>query len=356
MHLSDHIWRRFNALVLGTLCVLAILAYLLVVLVDPHDHLALSLSLERAPINQNQRFSYPALARSQRFDSVVVGTSTARLLRPASFDRLLNARFANLSMNSATAYEQSRILELFIQHHPTIAYLLIGLDSVWCGVDTPLKRYTFREFPEWLYDDNPWNDYLHLLNGKALEQTVRQLEFLAGHRKPRYGFDGYRHFLPTAAEYDLEKARIKIYGQSEPRERHAPETPLNIPLSEREAWTYPALDVLYELLERVPASTAITLFVAPYHQYIQSVPGTRRAFQWQECKRRVAKLAGQRRQLQVLDFMIPSEITWQDGNYWDPLHFTADVADRLERIVAAETLGSATEDPVYRRLTPQQVQ
>jgi hypothetical protein len=24
------------------------------------------------------------------------------------------------------------------------------------------NRITFRGFPEWLYDDNPWNDYLHL--------------------------------------------------------------------------------------------------------------------------------------------------------------------------------------------------
>ena len=118
-HASDEaLWRAFTRRCVAVALSLLLACFAFVALVDPHDHLPLSLPFERAPINTNQRFSYPALARSERFDSAIVGTSTARLLRPSALDRLLDARFVNLSMNSATAYEQWRILELFLRHHP----------------------------------------------------------------------------------------------------------------------------------------------------------------------------------------------------------------------------------------------
>lgn len=47
-----------------------------IVIMDPHDHVFFSPPFVRALINTNQRFSYPALARSERFDSLVIGTST----------------------------------------------------------------------------------------------------------------------------------------------------------------------------------------------------------------------------------------------------------------------------------------
>ena len=72
----------------------------------------------RAPVATNARFSFPALARSAKFDSAVFGTSTSRLLRPVMLDPEFGARFANLAMNDATAYEQARILRRVRAAHP----------------------------------------------------------------------------------------------------------------------------------------------------------------------------------------------------------------------------------------------
>ena len=81
--------------------------YALVVAVDPWGSLPVSLPLPRVPISGNARFSFPALARSPAFDAAIFGTSTARLLQPAQLDPLFGARFVNLAMNSATAWEQT---------------------------------------------------------------------------------------------------------------------------------------------------------------------------------------------------------------------------------------------------------
>ena len=105
--------------------------YAFVVLVDPWDTLPLSPPAPRVPISSNARYSFPALARSQRFDSIVLGTSTARLLQPAQLDGPFGAHFANLAMNSATAWEQTQLLRVFLRAHTNPRAVLIGLDQQW---------------------------------------------------------------------------------------------------------------------------------------------------------------------------------------------------------------------------------
>lgn len=346
----DRPWQHWNRWCLGGAAGVVLTLYGFVALVDPHDHLLLSPPAERVPINQNQRFSYPALARSPRFDSAILGTSTARLLRPADFDALLDGRFVNLSMNSATAYEQSRLLELFLRNHPRPANLLIGLDISWCRPGESLERYTFREFPEWLYDTSPWNDYLHLLNGKALEQAARQVEYWLGRRTPRYGRDGYRNFLPPMDEYDLARAREHLYGAGGARPRARPATPLEVAPETRATWKYPALDLIARLLADLAPETRAALFFVPYHVFSQATPGTLAAAQWDECRARVVRLAGKRAGTRVLDFMIPSPITTRDEHYWDPLHFTTSVAKRVEASIASAVTDDSYRDDTFRWL------
>src|SRR4051794_34554162 len=61
-------WQRFFRLAAGSSAAFAAVIYAFVVLVDPFDTLPLSPPWDRAPVTSNQRFSYPALARSTRFD------------------------------------------------------------------------------------------------------------------------------------------------------------------------------------------------------------------------------------------------------------------------------------------------
>jgi hypothetical protein len=169
----------------------------LILVADPYQNVPFSPRWERAPVDTNQRFSYPAIARNPVFDSVVIGTSTTRLLDPTRLDQLFGARFANLSMNSATAWEQSRLGELFLRIRARTKFLVIGIDTVWCVIGAEYQRYTFRTFPEWMYDDNRWNDLRYLFNDKALEQAVREIQFLRGQRAAKYRSDGYVDFLPA---------------------------------------------------------------------------------------------------------------------------------------------------------------
>lgn len=329
---------------MGVFAAIAGATYALILSVDPYGNIPFSLPLERAPVSTNQRFSYPVLARAARFDSAVIGSSTVRLLDPERLDAASGARFVNLAMNSATAYEQMRIHELFLRHHPDPRAVIVGIDDSWCRRASAIERYTFREFPEWMYDENPWNDLLYMFNDKALENTVRLLELLAGKRSPKYETNGYRDFTLDFGAYDSRAVAARLYPKGRPAARRIPDIP---PQARHPQWRFAAHALLDAMLARTPRDTETVLIFAPMHgDYLARSEGL-----YRECKARILAIAAERR-VTVLDYMRDSVITRDDDNYWDPLHYRAGVARIIEQDIGAVLHGQAEPQPRYEIYLP----
>lgn len=347
-------WSGFLKTFLLTLGGLLLLAGGLVFWANPYRNLPLA-PADRPMMDINQRFLYPATARDLAFDSAVFGTSSIRLLRPDRLEAALGGTFAQLAMNSATAYEQARLAELFLRVRAdagrTPRTVLLGIDSVWCGEGADFARYTQRAFPEWMYDDDPWNDLAFMLNGKTVEIAGRMVGYSLGLDEPRFEATGYANFLPPATDYDLARAREHIYGSPEPRPVIPQDPPEAIPAAERAAWPFGTHALLRELIAATPAETTLVLAFVPYHAYIQGPPGSRAAAIMDECKRRVVGLAEAHPRALVLDFMMPSPITTRDENYWDPLHYgvetAAEVVDLIGRAVRQGDADPARVDVLY---------
>ncbi|WP_244458143.1 hypothetical protein [Roseomonas fluvialis] len=325
-------WARFVRRLLGTAATLVVVVYAFIALVDPWGMLPLRLPLPRETVTTNQRFSYPMLARDPRFDSVVIGTSSARLLRPPELDQAFGGRFANLSMNSGTAWEQSQILALFTRSHPAPRTVLVGLDMVWCE-SGPLRRLTPRPFPDWMYGANLWRGYAEILNPFAAEEAGKQALAMLGLARPRYGRDGWADFLPDDARYDAPRAAAGLVPPpSEP-------APAGTPV-----FDFPQHALLAERLAALPPSTRVLLFLVPYHVSLQPQPGTLEERRWAACRRDIAAIARARPGTILADFMFPSSITREGTNYWDPQHYRIGIADRLVRDLAEAAAGRDTPD------------
>lgn len=344
-------WSRFLkrlALVAGAAAGV-VLAFLLVV--DGYDTVGFAPRFDREPVTSNQRFAFPALARKDRFDSAVIGTSTTRLLRPAELNPLFDARFVNLSMNDATAWEQAQIFSVFQRHHSHPKAVVFGIDVVWCEVGDDFRKLTPRPFPRWMYDENRWNDLANLFNLPALEETGRQFAYLTGLRRPKYGKDGYTNFLPPDDQYDPARALQRIYG---PGGKVAPPAPRPEPVDEREvaAWRYPTHPLMQAMLDSLPRDTLKILAVVPYHIHNQPAQGSRADRRWRECKRRLAAMATAAGNGHVVDFMIESPLTTADDNYWDMLHFRTRLTGLLSQAMAEAVRQRRDRPGLYRYVGP----
>ncbi len=302
--------------------------YGFVALVDPWDALPLSPPLPRVPISTNARYSFPALARSPRFDSIILGDSTARLLQPAILDEGFGAHFANLAMNAATAWEEQALLGVFLRVHPAPRVVIVAIAQIGCS-DSKL-RWRAGAFPEWLYGPNRWAGYREMLTPYAVQEAANQFAVMLGWKRRRYGLDGYTRFVPPDADYDPAR-RDQLFRTLAPVNTE--------PAPAEAAPELPQLRVLDEMLATVPAGTRVILFLPPVSVEVQGSPGTKLAWRWAGCKREVAAIARRHGAL-ALDFAIDSALTRSRDNYWDPVHYREAIA---RRVMAGLIAGSSPE-------------
>jgi hypothetical protein len=342
---DNRLWRRFTlSLALVTLALAGTL-YAAVVLLDPYGLRAAPGAPPQPLMDLNQRFMYPQVVRSGRYDSAVFGTSTVRLLNPDRLSDTFGGRFANLGLNAGTPWEQMQLADLFLRHVPAPKELIFGLDLTWCETDANEKKLTFRAFPPWLYDEDRLNDYPELLNLTSLEIAGRVALNRLGLMPERIRSDGYEVFVPDEALYDLERARLHIRNQVH---LIGPATQRKIGRKRLARVDFPALAWLDATLARLPKTTAVTLTMMPIHVALQPAVGSRDAALDQECKGRIAQLA-ERHRATVVDFRLRSPVTTDDSNYWDALHYRVGIADRIIAAIAeARRTGQDAADGFYR--------
>ena len=329
---EDH-WKAFAYWCAGGFGAAMALAALLLVLFDPYHNIPFAPPFERHYMENNQRYMYPALARDPRFNSTVLGTSAVRMLPPERLDEGFGANFSYLALDAGTPWEQLEIAKLFYEHHPAAEVVIYGVDRNWCASPEPHPRLTRRPFPPWMFDDNPYNDLLYLMNGKSLEIATRQLRYYLGLDITRYDANGFEDFLPPDEAYDLHKAQANIYGDAGPEELDAlaAATP-----GRKRGWSFPDHALFREFLAITPETTRLVIVYPPHHAYLYLTHKER----FDACKEEITALAREiRPDAAVLDLMLFSSLTGKDENYWDNVHFNRASADRIARLIVE---GAAT--------------
>ena len=175
----------------------------------------------------------------------------------------------------------------------------------------------------------------------SLEKAGQAFGQWTGLRPRVYGRDGYTSFVPPDAQYDRARARVHLAEGAPwdtPKDMNRPP----------ESWDIPPIGRLGAALRAIPPATLKLLFFVPYnHREIATAPGPALAAQ-SECKRRVTALAAATPNTVAVDFMIPSPITLDDDNYWDPHHYRVGIAERIVADLARAVRGEASDD--YRIL------
>ena len=333
---------------LAIVVVASAMVWLAIALIDPFGVSPIRLPIARPIMDINQRYMYPQIVRSKAHDSVVIGTSTSRLLDPERPQRGLRRTFRQFGDERRHRLGADRARQALpppTNRRPRPS----SWGSTRCGASrrANCRRITFRGFPEWMYDENPWNDLPHLFSLQTLEIAGRLLLYQFGLMPERIRRDGYEIFTPPEATYDLARARWHIW-RDVPEGRVTPATPPVVLSAEQIATLrFPALAWLDELLARVPSGAFRMLVAMPVHVAAQPRPGSHAAAVIGECMQRISAVA-RRHGVTYVDFAIPSPVTAEDSNYWDPLHYRLPIARRIIDGMQAARDGRNSPDGLYR--------
>lgn len=344
---SEPDWRRYVGLMLASAAAAAGVLYLLILIVDPYDSVHFSPAWDRYPARGDHRHWNARLLRRPEFDSLVIGTSTAMLLKPPELNAAFGGHFVNLAMPLSTAHEQLRILALFHHYHPALAAVIVDLDFLWCH-GKPMPEHgndiLARSYPDWLYDTNPWND-LPPFNKTSLKAAYDQTRAMLGlHRPYARWLDGYEDITRTLHRQNDPAAIRRRLRESH---RETLNRDYATPLA---ATRYPALEQLEASLSALPAGSLKIILFPPIHADYQPRPGTEQAALWDGCKARAAAMTERLPRLTVVDFLIPSPITRDDDHYIDGYHYTTAVASRVTELLKQAIETPTVANDAFRRL------
>lgn len=324
-------WRKFFLHLLGVFGGGSALLFLVLVLADPWGTLPFPSPLPRTPADHSQRWAYPELARSPKFDAAIIGNSTSRLFNPADLDPAVGATFANLAMVHSFAYEQMQLLDVFLRAHPKPRALMVGLDRLWCERGDDLEHFGYGPLPDWLYRDDALGALANLFNMHAIETAWRSAaSILSGPARP-FGANGYQLLDVDFHKFDPVLAKALIAENlAEPWLPPANPDPAT--------WHYVALDWLRARVDTLPPSTRLLLVFVPRH-HLYPAPDTVGAAMMQGCKDRVVALAKTRPNTAVYDLSLPGPLTSDESRWWDAVHMRPEPMAQLSRDLAAAMTG-----------------
>ncbi|MCK6454642.1 MAG: hypothetical protein L6R19_27930 [Alphaproteobacteria bacterium] len=328
-----------------------LVVYASILTVDAYETVWFSPPLDRQPILGHLRYSAPGLARKARFDSAIVGSSTARLLAPRHFDDAFGASFVNISINGAGPIQQNRVLDVFVRHHPRPKAVVLALDHpMWCGEQAEDEQ-PLSGLPDLLYDDNRWNELPLLLSRRVLSATFEQFAYLVGLMPQKWGKDGFSLF-PLPSYYDPVRVHDNLYGKAGPKPFPPVTEPIRASARERAGWRFDTLPRLDRMLDSLPDETLKIVFLVPTHRVLVPPPHSLAAARIGECGRRLGATAARRPNAHALDFVKDSPTTRRDDLFWDTVHFTVDAAEEIQRLIVDGVQFRRSEPGLFDYLGP----
>lgn len=157
-------------LVLAGLCAMAAL----VIYIDPFFHYHAPLA-DFPYIVDNQLSQNPGMARNMTYNACIIGSSMTVNFDTDDFKDICGFDTLKLSYSGAYPKDDSNILEI-IYDEGSLSRKTNGVDAVFFAMDIPVMAADTDAVkyprPEYLYDDNIFNDVKYLLNKDVLFQYI----------------------------------------------------------------------------------------------------------------------------------------------------------------------------------------
>lgn len=110
----------------------------------------------------DERYMNDGIVRHFDYDTVMTGTSMTENFKPSYFDSYFGTNAIKVPFSGGTYKEVDTIIRQAFRHKKDLAYVVRSLDPTMLVMGKDELDYT--DYPEYLYDNNPFNDVSYVLN------------------------------------------------------------------------------------------------------------------------------------------------------------------------------------------------
>ncbi len=152
----------------------------LVAAVDPFEVYHKATAFIPPISNGTQIYSNAGIAKNYPYDSVVIGSSMTENFRPTQLNALLGGQFVKLCVNAGSSFNHKQMMDMAFATH--------DVRRVLYGVDVEALTYFYKtpkcEMPDYLYDNNLFNDVAYWFNKSVLVTYIPKCLATLGQSDP----------------------------------------------------------------------------------------------------------------------------------------------------------------------------
>lgn len=159
-----------------------------------------SLSFLAYPLDgARERYFNDGIVKHFDYDALITGTSMTENFRASECDALFGVNSIKVPFSGGSVTELSDTIRSALQKNPNLKLVICSIDELRLYQEQGYKQY---DCPEYLYDNNYFNDVNYLLNKSILfRYSLAALEYTQeGHASTtfdEYGFWGSRKGIST---------------------------------------------------------------------------------------------------------------------------------------------------------------
>ena len=309
--------KRWCMLALGMLLGLLLGVIALVILVDPFEIYHRALFYNPPYDSSTQMYSGAGVAKSYTYDSIIVGSSVTENCTPSVYDKALGGRFVKLSMNAGLSLDHAKMMDIAFRTHD-VRRVVYGLDL-----------FAFSQYynnqkartPDYLYDDNPFNDVSYLLNKNVLISYIPQALAHIGKPDEDMCRDAMYYWEPPAMPGTKGlRAMVDLSG------------PMPAQQDVSRGLEMAQLSYTHNLLPYIQAhpETTFTFFFPPYSIYYWAGQAEQGMLDTAMAQRRLLSgLLLAEPNVELYDFHAHFDWVADDSLYYDLIHYIASVNDEM---------------------------
>ncbi len=319
--------------------VLAVIA-VITIIVDPYFHYHKPLSFLSYRMYE-ERYTNDGIARCFDYDALITGTSMAQNFKTSEMDALFGTNAVKNTFSGAGYQELSEHLQRALERNKNLTTVLWAMD--YNGL---LRDYNWRQYdnyPDYLYDDNPFNDVSYLFNKSIFYHGVLPSIAMTLSGTPGTTMDEY-------SSWDVETGLQSILGayNRDALEKLSPD----FGVKELENVTLTITENVVNLVNQYP-DTTFYIFYPPYsicYWDALSIHGT--TLKEIAAEQVATELLLECPNVKLYSFFDQQDVICNLDYYSDPGHYDARVNSMILEWIANDT-GRITKENYLEKLDAQ---
>lgn len=318
---------------------LLLLIVFAVVFVDPYFHYHRPFSFMSYRLYE-ERYTNDGIGRHFDYDAIITGTSMSQNFRPSEMDALLGTKAVKMPLSGAGYQELSENLERALKRNGQVKTVLWAID--YNGLLRPYDWEKYEEYPDYLYDNNPFNDVSYVFNKSIFYHGVMSNVIMTLLGQPSTTMDEYsawvnetglRHIMFSYSREDQKPAEENGFGEKE-----------------LDMVTQTVQKNIIDVVNQYP-DTEFILFYTPYSIcYWDAMNIQEVIFQQTEAERTATEMLLKCPNVKLYNFFDQYDVICNTDYYNDTAHYSAEVNALILNWIAEDT-GLLTEENYLQRLS-----